>query len=172
LTDGNVQSDQHADGNSQSYDAASIDAGKDAASIDAGEDVEDEASTADGAYQCTITQVRSNGSSCDEPWPPGFAPGGDLNDGGGIGIGSTFAMRIAGTTVGAPGSFSCQGTWSGGAFECTINGTSSDGTMPCPGVQWSILTSGVTPNDNQPLQTGQIWAGIRLDNSFNAVCQR
>jgi hypothetical protein len=132
----------------------------------------DGGATPDGAYQCTVTQVRAGGSGCGEPWPPGFASGGDLNDGGGIGVGSTFAMTIAGTTVGVRGSFSCQGTWNGSGFECTISGTSSDGAMPCPGVQWSILTSGVTPNDSQPLQPGQIWAGIRLDNSFNAVCHR
>jgi hypothetical protein len=41
----------------------------------------------------------------------------------------------------------------------------------CPGTTWTIQTTGSAPNTGQPLQSGQVWAGITYDNSFNAVCQ-
>jgi hypothetical protein len=72
--------------------------------------------------------------------------------------------------------FACTGRWSADEFVCMIPGTDANGAS-CAEVPWAILASGNTPNDDQPLATGQIWAGTYVPgqpnaNGFDAVCDR
>jgi hypothetical protein len=141
-----------------SCDASLDDAPSEGAAFDAGLD-----GAASGAYQCTVTQIRSG--DCAEPWPPGFSTA----------SARTFSMTIAGGTIDIPGWFYCVGSWNGNVFTCTITGTSGAGGS-CPGVPWAILAGGQQPNNDEPLQAGQIWAGTFVPgtpsgNGFDAVCQ-
>src|SRR5690348_2455825 len=73
----------------------------------------------DGAYRCTVVQIRNNGCGCGEPQPPGSLAG--------VGNGTTFSMTVSGSTVDVPDSFSCSGAWSGSDFSCTITGCAYSG---------------------------------------------
>ncbi len=119
-------------------------------------------SQVNGSYACTVTQVRTGG--CGEPRPAGFLDGG----------GASFSMAIDGGRVEVPGVFDCDGTWSAGMFVCSIPGVAADGSA-CGDVPWAIVTSGQTPNTDQPLAPHQVWAGTYVPahgggNGFDAVC--
>jgi hypothetical protein len=101
--------------------------------------------------------------TCFSAWPPNYPGFIDFMDGG------TFSMKIAGNCVEVFGSFICGGTWSGNGygqpgFTCTITGVIN--STPCPGVLWSMQTSGSF--DGQPLLPGQIGASTP---GFEALCQ-
>jgi hypothetical protein len=81
-------------------------------------------------------------------------------------------MTITGNTLDVPGSFSCSGAWDGGSFNCSITGCGYSGCTTC-GSSCSDVTFVVLPDDpdpTRPLAPGQLYAGIPLDNSFNAHC--
>jgi hypothetical protein len=67
------------------------------------------------------------------------------------------------------GCFSCVGTWSGGDFSCQLSsGATAAGGMPCPAEPWVL--SQQDPNPARPLNPGEIYAGIPVNNAFNAHC--
>jgi Helix-turn-helix domain len=114
-----------------------------------------------GAYQCTVVQIRSDGcGSCGEAHPPGV-----LTD---LGIGATFSMTVAGTTVDVPDGFTCSGSWNGSTFTCTITGCGGVGCCSCDSVAFVLMAA--DPDPSRTLAPGQIYAGIPFDNSWNAHC--
>ncbi len=113
-------------------------------------------------YRCTQEWIRST-SDCTIPYPPAY-PGFIDMDGGSW----TFSMKVAGDCVEVFGSFMCSGTWNANGFSCTITGEFGAGPNEmCPGVQFSLMTSGVLPS-GMTLQPGQI--GV-LMSGFSALCQ-
>jgi hypothetical protein len=115
-------------------------------------------------YDCAVVQLRSGGS-CEEPLPN--------CSGSGAGVPWTFQLQVSGNTVvwvGCPG-FSCTGTWSNGAFNCTLPvGATQVGGQPCPAEPWTLLPE--DPNPARALQPGEVlYAGIPVNNSFNAHCR-
>ena len=118
----------------------------------------------DGAYQCTVVQIRNGGCACGEAQPPGSLAG--------LGNGGTFSMTVSGNTVDVPDSFSCSGAWSGNDFSCTITGCAYSGCAACgrscPNVTFVIQQG--DPDPGRALAPGEIYVGIPLDNSFNAHC--
>ena len=120
----------------------------------------------DGAYRCSVVQIRNGGCACGEPQPPGSLAG--------VGNGATFSMTVSGNTVAVPDSFSCSGSWSGNSFTCTITGCGYSGCTAC-GSSCPNVTFVIEPDDPDPgraLAPGEIYVGIPLDNSFNAHCGR
>jgi len=112
----------------------------------------------DGAYHCTVTQMRCGGG---EKWPPGFDH---------IAGGSTFTLAIGDASIAvtdvAPDSgpviadaFECTGTWTGTMLACTLpTGTSCTGGSVTD-VPFAVVTSGTNPNTQMPLAPDEIWAG-------------
>ncbi|MGH7330463.1 MAG: hypothetical protein ACREJX_19110 [Polyangiaceae bacterium] len=92
----------------------------------------------------------------------------------GIGEGATFDMSVSGNTVSAPGSFTCNGTWSGTTFNCTTDGCAYGGCTACGGscngVTWTIAAQ--DPDPTRTLASGDIFVGIEDSNSFSAHCHR
>jgi hypothetical protein len=115
----------------------------------------------DGLWDCRVVQVRT-APTCDEPRPvcSDAVPG-------------PFQMQISGIDVEWVGCFSCAGVWSGGDFRCDLDPgvtTAGPGGPPCPSEPWVVLQN--DPDPGRPLEPGEIYAGIPVNNAYNAHCAR
>jgi hypothetical protein len=111
---------------------------------------------ADGRYHCLVVQIRSCNGCCQEPQPT--CDGADAAT-------TPFDMQISGNMVSWVGCFSCMGSWSGSDFACTV-----DGGVTCPPQPWVVLHADPVPD--RPLNPGELYAGIPVNNAFNAHCAR
>lgn len=114
----------------------------------------------DGLYDCRVVQIRT-APTCGEPRPV-------CSDSLG-----PFQMQITGSTVEWVGCFSCVGVWNQGDFSCQLDPgatTAGPGGGPCPGEPWVVLQQ--DPDPARPLGPGEIYAGIPVNNAFNAHCGR
>jgi hypothetical protein len=110
----------------------------------------------DGRYHCVVVQIRSCDGCCQEPQPA---------CGGADAATAAFDMQISGNTVSWVGCFSCTGSWSASDFACSV-----DAGVTCPPEPWVVLHADPVPS--RPLNTGELYAGIPVNNAFNAHCAR
>jgi len=111
-------------------------------------------------YDCTVVQVLS-GATCEEPVPACHRA---------AQIGATFQLALSDTDrLTWDRCFSCIGTWKDGDFSCVLHArVTAAGGRPCPPEPWVLLQQ--DPDPTRPLNPGEIYAGIPVNNSFGAHC--
>ena len=117
-----------------------------------------------GLFDCSVVQIRTGGS-CEEPLPSCPESGASVPP--------TFQLQVSGNSVSWVGcsGFACTGAWVNGAFNCTLAaGATQVAGQPCPAEPFTLLPQ--DPNPARALQPGEVlYAGIPVNNSFNAHCR-
>ena len=111
-----------------------------------------------GRYDCRIVQIRT-APTCAVPRPACADALGP------------FQIQICGDQVEWVGCFSCAGIWTDGDFYCDLDPgvtTGGPGGQPCPSEPWVVLQQ--DPNPERPLEPGEIYAGIPVNNAYNVHC--